>query len=164
MVPGGGIEPTTLSLEGFCSSTELPGHRTAESIFRIEKKSKEFSREWKVTYKIKILEVYPRIHLFIISRALYINSINVSFSQNLGIYLLSHVKPRSTIDVTKLNFCVRNGNRCTLRTIYTKILEKKKCLSKKCFVIRNIVISVSNMYKILFIPTNKSSSKNKKHI
>lgn len=25
MVPGGGIEPTTLSLEGFCSSTELPG-------------------------------------------------------------------------------------------------------------------------------------------
>ena len=28
MVPGGGIEPTTLSLEGFCSSTELPGQNT----------------------------------------------------------------------------------------------------------------------------------------
>ena len=27
MVPRGGIEPTTLSLEGFCSSTELPGHK-----------------------------------------------------------------------------------------------------------------------------------------
>ena len=25
MVPGGGIEPTTFSLEGYCSSTELPG-------------------------------------------------------------------------------------------------------------------------------------------
>ncbi len=27
MVPRGGIEPTTLSLEGFCSSTELPGQK-----------------------------------------------------------------------------------------------------------------------------------------
>lgn len=32
MVPGGGIEPTTLSLEGFCSSTELPGRKNPENL------------------------------------------------------------------------------------------------------------------------------------
>lgn len=59
-------------------------------------------------------------------------SINIlfSFSQDLGIYLLSHVNPRSTIDVTKLNCCVRKGNRCTPRTIDTKILKKRTVILK----------------------------------
>ncbi len=35
MVPGGGIEPTTLSLEGFCSSTELPGQEKVSSLQEI---------------------------------------------------------------------------------------------------------------------------------
>ena len=34
------------------------------------------------------------------------------------------MKPCSTIDATELNFCVRNGNRCTLCAIRTKILKK----------------------------------------
>ncbi len=40
MVPETGIEPVTLSLEGFCSSTELPGQKqSSERISRKEKKS-----------------------------------------------------------------------------------------------------------------------------
>ena len=44
MVPRGGIEPTTLSLEGFCSSTELPGHISdrEERIVRNSRKSNRF--------------------------------------------------------------------------------------------------------------------------
>ncbi len=53
-----------------------------------------------------------------------------SFVQDLGTYLLSHVNPRSTIDVTKLNCCVRKGNRCTPRTIDTKILKKRTVILK----------------------------------
>jgi hypothetical protein len=44
MVPGEGIEPTTLSLEGFCSSTELPGQmsRTREQDSENRAKVKTF--------------------------------------------------------------------------------------------------------------------------
>ena len=43
MVPGGGIEPTTLSLEGFCSSTELPGQDTKRIAKNIEKSKKLYA-------------------------------------------------------------------------------------------------------------------------
>lgn len=58
MVPETGIEPVTLSLEGFCSSTELPG---LESKLR-EDIQKE--KEVKLNLYKKILEYYSRIWLF----------------------------------------------------------------------------------------------------
>lgn len=75
-----------------------------------------------------------------------------TFIQNLGIYLLSHIKRCSTINATELNFCVRNGNRCTLCAIYTKILNKNSCCYLFCFCVcyRNIVVciySVSSLYQ-----------------
>ena len=104
--------------------------------------------------------------------------------QSLGMYLLSHVKPRSTIDAVELNFCVRNGNRCTLHAIHTKTLRRNLVylqfsplelrlnvlftfLYERNFLCMQYddIASVSIIcFKLLFIPTNQCSSKNKKHI
>ena len=61
-------------------------------------------------------------------------------------------RSRSTIGARGLNFCVRNGNRCTLCAIYTKILNKNSCCYLFCFCVyyRNIVVciySVSSLYQ-----------------
>ncbi len=122
MVPETGIEPVTLSLEGFCSSTELPGRKN-QSLESLSKKEKKSNRT--ITKNSRVLFENS---MFFAYNTLYNESkcnLN-SFFQDLGIYLLSHVKPRSTIDATELNFCVRKGNRCTLCAIYTKILKKRK--------------------------------------
>ena len=51
MVPETGIEPVTLSLEGFCSSTELPGQKNWSLDKLIEKE-----KEVKLNLRKKILE------------------------------------------------------------------------------------------------------------
>ncbi len=101
MVPATGVEPVTFALEGRCSSTELRGQKWNEELDPDNVKNKQ-------------VKTNPSCLFFVLRISL----------QGLGTYLLSHVKPRSTIDVTKLNCCVRNGNRCTLRTIDTKTLER----------------------------------------
>jgi len=55
MVPETGIEPVTLSLEGFCSSTELPGLELKPG--KLIQKGKEV----KLNLYKKILEYYSRI-------------------------------------------------------------------------------------------------------
>lgn len=54
MVPGGGIEPTTLSLEGFCSSTELPGHTN------MRENSKKYGEVKKLFHKNPLPSSYER--------------------------------------------------------------------------------------------------------
>ena len=88
----------------------------------------------------------------VLSRIINKRGLLWTFIQNLGIYLLSHIKRCSTINATELNFCVRNGNRCTLCAIYTKILNKNSCCYLFCFCVcyRNIVVciySVSSLYQ-----------------
>jgi hypothetical protein len=61
MVPRGGIEPTTLSLEGFCSSTELPGQRNPEEFLT-------------VSHKYNTLEMIEKL-----VEALFISSVFVDF-------------------------------------------------------------------------------------
>ena len=136
MVPETGIEPVTFALEGRCSSTELLGQWSQKSISRKEQKSKD-SIQKNSRVLIENLIVYVRITLYIQNHYFLIW---YSFVQDLGIYLLSHVNPRSTIDVTKLNCCVRKGNRCTPRTIDTKIL-KKNIISKNLHKRNNVLWS-----------------------
>jgi hypothetical protein len=136
MVPETGIEPVTFALEGRCSSTELLGQKwsnssklvcelSQKSLSRKKQKSKDsIQKNSRVLFENLI--VYERITLYILNEIFNL----FSFSQDLGIYLLSHVNPRSTIDVTKLNCCVRKGNRCTPRTIDTKILKKRNVILK----------------------------------
>ena len=140
VVPEGGIEPTTLSLEGFCSSTELPGRsksvwfpicfarnftinlkQKGKKIFKIKKFKAEKIFRWEFTLVVNDREKFFITLKFEDFQNFYLQKIS---PQNLGMYLLSHVKPRSTIDATELNYCVRNGNRCTLRAIHTKILKR----------------------------------------
>ncbi len=130
-----------------------------KSIFRKEKKSKVF-------YTKKFSSINREFFCLCSYNTLYTESLFLiwwditfiislySFSQDLGIYLLFHVNPRSTIDVTRLNCCVRKGNRCTPRTIDTKIL-KKRIVILKLYIKRNIAgfFLFPTYSEIIFIPT-----------
>ena len=70
--------------------------------------------------------------------------------QSLGMYLLSHVKPRSTIDAVELNFCVRNGNRCTLHAIHTKTLRRNLVYLQFSPLELRLNVLFTSLYEIFF--------------
>ena len=66
MVPETGIEPVTLSLEGFCSSTELPGlEKQAQRGYSERKRSQTKSIQKNSRVLFENLIVYVPITLYI---------------------------------------------------------------------------------------------------
>ncbi len=135
MVPEAGIEPTTFGLEGHCSSAELLGHISLSlSRYILVSRFVFF-----LIYSICSL-VYA---LFLLS--FYVSSILDSYAldflflciflhqKNLNIKILAATYSRTsmrctTIGTSWLNFCVRNGNRCTSTVLTTKILTLRSFL------------------------------------
>ena len=131
----------------WATRAKMPIAYSQKSISRKEKMSKDsIQKNSRVLFENLI--VYAVKHSN--TESLFFNWI--SFFQDLGTYLLSHVNPRSTIDVTRLNCCVRKGNRCTPCTIDTKILKKRMLFwnNKKKFLQTS---SISNILRD-YIHTN----------
>jgi hypothetical protein len=108
MVPEAGIEPTTFGLEGHCSSAELLGHISL-SLFL-------FVCSYRVLFFMFLQYYFIFLH-----------------QKNLNIKILAATYSRTsmrctTIGTSWLNFCVRNGNRCTSTVLTTKILTLRSFL------------------------------------
>ena len=124
MVPEAGIEPTTFGLEGHCSSTELLGHISL-SLSRYFLVSRFVFFFLFMFFNIRFLCLE---FLLLCSYTLDCTLLLIFLHQkNLNIKILAATYSRTsmrctTIGTSWLNFCVRNGNRCTSTVLTTKIL------------------------------------------
>ena len=108
MVPEAGIEPTTFGLEGHCSSAELLGHISLSLFLFV------------FSYRVLFFMFFQYYFIFLHQKNLNIKILAATYSRT--------SMRCTTIGTSWLNFCVRNGNRCTSTVLTTKILTLRSFL------------------------------------